>query len=209
VSLHRARRARVRTTVHASARLRRQPNGHDPRPHSTPDDALDWAQGSGAPFSVTAARLNPPHAEPGRVVHVRYAQLAPPGPATAARAELVDLFMWELNKSPRLRRTTLATARRLRRERCSAARSSGDHGGHGRTRTTRCVPLPVPAIRNLPRSDPGQRALRRTPTSTGDTAEGEGFEPSVGGLPLQRFSRPPRSTTPAPLRDAPTGVVRG
>src|SRR4051812_50094363 len=31
-------------------------------------------------------------------------------------------------------------------------------------------------------------------------AEGEGFEPSVGGLPLQRFSRPPRSTTPAPLR---------
>ena len=33
-------------------------------------------------------------------------------------------------------------------------------------------------------------------------AEGEGFEPSVAGLPLQRFSRPPRSTTPAPLRGA-------
>jgi hypothetical protein len=31
-------------------------------------------------------------------------------------------------------------------------------------------------------------------------AEGEGFEPSVQGLPTQRFSRPPRSTTPAPLR---------
>ena len=29
-------------------------------------------------------------------------------------------------------------------------------------------------------------------------AEGEGFEPSVL-LPVQRFSRPPRSTTPAPL----------
>src|SRR3954447_19560664 len=34
-------------------------------------------------------------------------------------------------------------------------------------------------------------------------AEGEGFEPSVQGLPTQRFSRPPRSTTPAPLRGAP------
>src|SRR5919109_4269041 len=33
-------------------------------------------------------------------------------------------------------------------------------------------------------------------------AEGEGFEPSVEGLPLQRFSRPPDSTTPAPLRGA-------
>jgi hypothetical protein len=32
-------------------------------------------------------------------------------------------------------------------------------------------------------------------------AEGEGFEPSVR-LPVQRFSRPPRSTTPAPLRGA-------
>src|SRR5215217_1005869 len=31
-------------------------------------------------------------------------------------------------------------------------------------------------------------------------AEGEGFEPSVQGLPTQRFSRPPRLTTPAPLR---------
>src|SRR3954464_7139837 len=32
-------------------------------------------------------------------------------------------------------------------------------------------------------------------------AEGEGFEPSVQGLPTQRFSRPPDSTTLAPLRD--------
>src|SRR5690606_33461427 len=32
-------------------------------------------------------------------------------------------------------------------------------------------------------------------------AEREGFEPSVR-LPAQRFSRPPRSTTPAPLRKA-------
>ncbi len=31
-------------------------------------------------------------------------------------------------------------------------------------------------------------------------AEGEGFEPSVQGLPAQRFSRPPDSTTLAPLR---------
>ena len=31
-------------------------------------------------------------------------------------------------------------------------------------------------------------------------AEGERFELSVEGLPLQRFSRPPRSTTPAPLQ---------
>jgi hypothetical protein len=41
------------------------------------------------------------------------------------------------------------------------------------------------------------------------SAEGEGFEPSVGGLPLQRFSRPPRSTTPAPLRGAPWASGRG
>ena len=32
-------------------------------------------------------------------------------------------------------------------------------------------------------------------------AEREGFEPSVH-LRVQRFSRPPRSTTPAPLRSA-------
>jgi hypothetical protein len=47
-----------------------------------------------------------------------------------------------------------------------------------------------------------------------DEAEGEGFEPSVR-LRAQRFSRPPRSTTPAPLRgrcgaaeEASTRVVR-
>jgi hypothetical protein len=34
-------------------------------------------------------------------------------------------------------------------------------------------------------------------------AEGVGFEPTVGGLPLQRFSRPPDSATLAPLRGAP------
>ena len=34
----------------------------------------------------------------------------------------------------------------------------------------------------------------------GTSAEGEGFEPSVQGLPTQRFSRPPDSTTLAPLR---------
>jgi hypothetical protein len=34
----------------------------------------------------------------------------------------------------------------------------------------------------------------------GSVAEGEGFEPSVQGLPTQRFSRPPDSTTLAPLR---------
>jgi hypothetical protein len=35
------------------------------------------------------------------------------------------------------------------------------------------------------------------------SAEGVGFEPTVGGLPLQRFSRPPDSATLAPLRGAP------
>ena len=34
----------------------------------------------------------------------------------------------------------------------------------------------------------------------GTQAEGEGFEPSVQGLPVQQFSRLPRSTAPAPLR---------
>ena len=40
--------------------------------------------------------------------------------------------------------------------------------------------------------------------SEGVMAERQGFEPWVGLHP-QRFSRPPRSTTPAPLR---SGVVR-
>jgi hypothetical protein len=35
-----------------------------------------------------------------------------------------------------------------------------------------------------------------------ETAEGVGFEPTVPGLPIQRFSRPPDSTTLAPLRGA-------
>ena len=37
-----------------------------------------------------------------------------------------------------------------------------------------------------------------------DLAEGEGFEPSVRAS-VQRFSRPPRSTTPAPLRISGSG----
>ena len=41
----------------------------------------------------------------------------------------------------------------------------------------------------------------------GTSAEGEGFEPSVQGLPTQRFSRPPRSTTPAPLRRRARGAA--
>src|SRR5687767_10301351 len=45
-------------------------------------------------------------------------------------------------------------------------------------------------------------ALLRNPRkwTEGPKAEGEGFEPSVQGLPTQRFSRPPDSTTLAPLR---------
>src|SRR5919107_2159754 len=39
-------------------------------------------------------------------------------------------------------------------------------------------------------------------------AEGEGFEPSVR-LRAQRFSRPPRSTTPAPLQGPVTGTAKG
>ena len=38
-------------------------------------------------------------------------------------------------------------------------------------------------------------------------AEGEGFEPSVQGLPTQRFSRPPDSTTLAPLRGRARGAA--
>ena len=45
-------------------------------------------------------------------------------------------------------------------------------------------------------ADDGRGSPAREPL-----AEGEGFEPSVAGLPLQRFSRPPDSTTLAPLRD--------
>src|SRR3954447_24110998 len=47
-----------------------------------------------------------------------------------------------------------------------------------------------------------QAAIRTTAAirATVTQAEGEGFEPSVQGLPTQRFSRPPDSTTLAPLR---------
>jgi len=69
---------------------------------------------------AAAAGLNRPRAEPGRVVHVRHGQLAPAGPAGRCARSLVDLFMWELNNSPSPRRTALAAARLLRRERTHA-----------------------------------------------------------------------------------------
>jgi hypothetical protein len=40
--------------------------------------------------------------------------------------------------------------------------------------------------------------IRQTRITACNPAEGEGFEPS-GRLHAQRFSRPPRSTAPAPL----------
>ena len=43
------------------------------------------------------------------------------------------------------------------------------------------------------------RVIKEMTMPQGEMAEREGFEPSVR-LPAQRFSRPPRSTTPAPLR---------
>ncbi len=70
-------------------------------------------------------------------------------------------------------------------------------------------PRPEPPIIRRPatkvlKSRTLRSRLRSIETTTSALAEGEGFEPSVGGLPLQRFSRPPRSTTPAPLRGAAT-----
>ena len=49
-------------------------------------------------------------------------------------------------------------------------------------------------------SDRAPRFRVRVHEAAGGEAEGEGFEPSVQGLPTQRFSRPPDSTTLAPLR---------
>ena len=46
---------------------------------------------------------------------------------------------------------------------------------------------------------PGQQQIYAVQSGNHFLAEGEGFEPSVP-LRAQRFSRPPRSTTPAPLR---------
>ncbi len=51
-----------------------------------------------------------------------------------------------------------------------------------------------------------QKSHTRT-CGDGQLAEGEGFEPPVR-LPAQRFSRPPRSTTPASLRRVETVVIR-
>ena len=47
----------------------------------------------------------------------------------------------------------------------------------------------------------GRSARHRSRRYRPSGAEGEGFEPSVPGLPVQRFSRPPDSTTLAPLRE--------
>ena len=61
---------------------------------------------------------------------------------------------------------------------------------------------PKPAGRILgeaSESAQGPNALLRLRASGSKLAEREGFEPSVE-LPPQRFSRPPRSTAPAPLR---------
>ena len=49
--------------------------------------------------------------------------------------------------------------------------------------------------------------LPRAPVSSSSQAEGVGFEPTVPGLPVQRFSRPPDSTTLAPLRMRPRRVA--
>ncbi len=56
---------------------------------------------------------------------------------------------------------------------------------------------------------PSLRAQKRRGRTCGrgQLAEGEGFEPPVR-LPAQRFSRPPRSTTPASLRRVETVVIR-
>ena len=60
---------------------------------------------------------------------------------------------------------------------------------------------------------PGSRRLARTKpekhlyNNYSRVAEGVGFEPTVPAR-VQRFSRPPRSTTPAPLRYKETAAFR-
>ncbi len=60
---------------------------------------------------------------------------------------------------------------------------------------------------------PGSRRLARTKpekhlyNNYSSVAEGVGFEPTVPAR-VQRFSRPPRSTTPAPLRARPEAHSR-
>ena len=57
---------------------------------------------------------------------------------------------------------------------------------------TLACPLTPPRTRRDPRGGGGLLCV--------SVAEREGFEPSVRGLPAQRFSRPPHSTTLPPLR---------
>ena len=83
-----------------------------------------------------------------------------------------------------------------RRARCSGE-SRGKEALHAaQSAGTRC-PAVISVRRGL--SSPASAVERESP---GSEAEGEGFEPSVR-LPAQRFSRPPDSTTLAPLRGRP------
>ena len=65
---------------------------------------------------------------------------------------------------------------------------------HGRSFALRGVGNPFPAL-------PGQNKSRPVSEPAGLLAEEEGFEPSLPGLRVKRFSRPPHSTALPPLRD--------
>ena len=95
--------------------------------------------------------------------------------------------------------------------RTGAPRFGGlENGGLERTLN---APFGRAAVRGRPAGTPAKpprlRAQKRRGRmcGRGQLAEGEGFEPPVR-LPAQRFSRPPRSTTPASLRRVETVVIR-
>ena len=102
---------------------------------------------------------------------------------------------WERRRRPDARRQHPQPA-----EVCTGARALlGGKPGERATRQTPIRPtLPDPAPRERLQNDES-----RNPAALAELrleAEGEGFEPSEQGLPAQRFSRPPDSTTLAPLR---------
>jgi len=99
-----------------------------------------------------------------------------------------------------LRPRRLRAARFARRDcRASSTTPSGERRGN---ETPERTPFGRPALTRVAAVRPTRRAaatpLRRR--DRGSEAEGVGFEPTVPGLPVQRFSRPPDSTTLAPLR---------
>ena len=173
------------------ANLGRSKPRHWDCPSQAKGDPVD--RSAGLPIDITIPGSphdprEPVNAPPGVIVH-RSPPLHPDDvtvvngiPCTSIARTLVDCA--EVMTRGR-------TARALRER---AAEGPARHRRRSQIRRTRRV---AAVAADAPRGDPRVRELNECATAT--KAEGEGFEPSVR-LRAQRFSRPPDSTTLAPLR---------